>query len=165
MPESAMTSGVSSSNGNGTTQQPHIYGHKRANSSSSMFGHKRTESGYIMGHRRSGSAHKALEGLFGGHKRTDSGGTGHLAPPPGHWRNESMYALTGLYADSTAGGGRSVGLKEAIENAIGKDDIASKLVGEAAVIRCHSRNPSSGLVDHRLVAFSTCFRLLLGKKF
>ena len=48
--------------------------------------------------------------------------------------------MTGLYADSTGGG--------AGENADLTQAGSSRLTHET-VIRCHSRNPSSGIVDHR----------------
>ena len=68
--------------------------------------------------------------------RSESGSNYH----PGHRRNESMYAMTGLYADSTVTG--------ASETADLTQPSSSRLTHDT-VIRCHSRNPSSGLVDHR----------------
>ncbi|XP_043673472.1 solute carrier organic anion transporter family member 5A1 isoform X3 [Vespula pensylvanica] len=132
-------------------------GHKRNGSSSSMFAHKRTESGGgFIGHKRSESGHKRAESIssaFGhkrsesGHKRNESGGGfGHKRSESGsnyhagHRRNESMYAMTGLYAES-AGTGTD-------ENADPLQPSGSRLTHDT-VIRCHSRNPSSGLVDHR----------------
>lgn len=63
--------------------------------------------------------------------RSESGSNYHA----GHKRNESMYAMTGLYAETAA---------------IASDDNhESNRLTHDTVIRCHSRNPSSGLVDHR----------------
>lgn len=45
-----------------------------------------------------------------------------------------MYAMTGLYAESTGG------------NAGENSDLP---LTHDTVIRCHSRNPSSGIMDHR----------------
>ncbi|XP_014616606.1 PREDICTED: solute carrier organic anion transporter family member 5A1 isoform X2 [Polistes canadensis] len=132
-------------------------GHKRNGSSSSMFAHKRTESGGgFIGHKRSESGHKRAESIssaFGhkrsesGHKRNESGGGfGHKRSESGsnyhagHRRNESMYAMTGLYAESTGTG--------TDENTDPLQPSGSRLTHDT-VIRCHSRNPSSGLVDHR----------------
>ncbi|XP_046468957.1 solute carrier organic anion transporter family member 3A1 isoform X1 [Neodiprion pinetum] len=119
-------------------------GHKRNGSSSSMFGHKRTESGGgFIGHKRTESGHKRNESISSalghkrsesGHKRSESGSNYHT----GHRRNESMYAMTGLYAESTAAG----------EDADLSQPSSSRLTHDT-VIRCHSRNPSSGIVDHR----------------
>ncbi|XP_015600902.1 solute carrier organic anion transporter family member 3A1 [Cephus cinctus] len=133
-------------------------GHKRNGSSSSMFTHRRTESGGgFIGHKRSESGHKRTESIssaFGhkrsesGHKRNESGGGfGHKRSESGsnyhagHRRNESMYAMTGLYAEST--GTTGIG-----ENADLTQPSSSRLTHDT-VIRCHSRNPSSGIVDHR----------------
>ncbi|XP_012149135.1 solute carrier organic anion transporter family member 3A1 isoform X4 [Megachile rotundata] len=133
-------------------------GHKRNGSSSSMFTHKRTESGGgFIGHKRSESGHKRAESIssaFGhkrsesGHKRNESGGGfGHKRSESGsnyhagHRRNESMYAMTGLYAEST---GTTTDETTDPLQATG----TSRLTHDT-VIRCHSRNPSSGLVDHR----------------
>ncbi|XP_024222372.1 solute carrier organic anion transporter family member 3A1 isoform X2 [Bombus vosnesenskii] len=133
-------------------------GHKRNGSSSSMFTHKRTESGGgFIGHKRSESGHKRAESIssaFGykrsesGHKRNESsgGGFGHKRSESGsnyhagHRRNESMYAMTGLYAESAATG--------TDETTDPLQATGSRLTHDT-VIRCHSRNPSSGLVDHR----------------
>ncbi|XP_023290281.1 solute carrier organic anion transporter family member 3A1 isoform X2 [Orussus abietinus] len=132
-------------------------GHKRNGSSSSMFAHKRTESGGgFIGHKRSESGHKRTESIssaFGhkrsesGHKRNESGGGfGHKRSESGsnyhagHRRNESMYAMTGLYAESAS--------TDAGENAEPTQADSNRLTHDT-VIRCHSRNPSSGLVDHR----------------
>lgn len=133
-------------------------GHKRNGSSSSMFTHKRTESGGgFIGHKRSESGHKRAESIssaFGhkrsesGHKRNESsgGGFGHKRSESGsnyhagHRRNESMYAMTGLYAESaTTGTDETTDPLQATGSRLTHD----------TVIRCHSRNPSSGLVDHR----------------
>ncbi|KZC09501.1 PREDICTED: solute carrier organic anion transporter family member 5A1 [Dufourea novaeangliae] len=134
-------------------------GHKRNGSSSSMFAHKRTESGGgFIGHKRSESGHKRAESIssaFGhkrsesGHKRNESGGGfGHKRSESGsnyhagHRRNESMYAMTGLYAETTG----NVGDETA--DPLQATGGTSRLTHDT-VIRCHSRNPSSGLVDHR----------------
>ncbi|XP_012056770.1 PREDICTED: uncharacterized protein LOC105619862 [Atta cephalotes] len=132
-------------------------GHKRNGSSSSMFAHRRTESGggfvgykrpesghkraesisSAFGHKRSESGHKRNESSGGfGHKRSESGSNYH----PGHRRNESMYAMTGLYAESVGTG--------TDDNADPLQATSGRLTHDT-VIRCHSRNPSSGLVDHR----------------
>lgn len=125
-------------------------GHKRNGSSSSMFCHRRTESGGgFIGHKWSESGHKRAESISSafsqkrsdgthktsdftgfGHRRSDSGSNYHS----GHRRNESMYAMTGLYAESTGG------------NAGENSDLP---LTHDTVIRCHSRNPSSGIMDHR----------------
>ncbi|KAF3424423.1 hypothetical protein E2986_11215 [Frieseomelitta varia] len=126
-------------------------GHKRNGSSSSMFTHKRTESGggfighkraesisSAFGYKRSESGHKRNESSGGGfgHKRSESGSNYHA----GHRRNESMYAMTGLYAESA-----NTGTDETTDPL---QATGSRLTHDT-VIRCHSRNPSSGLVDHR----------------
>ncbi|XP_043287756.1 solute carrier organic anion transporter family member 5A1 isoform X2 [Venturia canescens] len=108
-------------------------GHKRTESISSAFGHKRSESG----HKRNGSGGIGIgSGAGFGHRRSESASNYHT----GHRRNESMYAMTGLYAEST--GAAATGEKA--------DPLqSSERLTHDAVIRCHSRNPSSGLVDHR----------------
>ncbi|KAK0158530.1 hypothetical protein PV328_009522 [Microctonus aethiopoides] len=132
-------------------------GHKRNGSSSSMFGHKRTGSGGgFIGHKRAESGHKRAESIssaFGhkktetGHKRNDSySGFGHKRSESGsnyhsgHRRNESMYAMTGLYADSPA---------NTVDDGLNLPQTGDGRLTHDTVIRCHSRNPSSGLVDHR----------------
>ena len=70
--------------------------------------------------------------------RSESGSNYHA----GHRRNESMYAMTGLYAESaTTGTDETTDPLQATGSRLTHD----------TVIRCHSRNPSSGLVDHRWV--------------
>lgn len=96
-------------------------GHKRAESISSSFGHKRPE----HKHKRNGS------GSFFGHRRSESASNYY----PVHNRNESMYAMTGLYAEAT--GNKTVGLDFLPSN-------EGRLTHDT-VIRCHSRNPSSGV--------------------
>ncbi|RLU16216.1 hypothetical protein DMN91_011976 [Ooceraea biroi] len=135
-------------------------GHKRNGSSSSMFAHRRTESGggfvgykrategghkraesisSAFGHKRSESGHKRNESIGGafGHRRSESGSNYHST---GHRRNESMYAMTGLYADSAGTGA---------DNNTDPLQMNGGRLTHDTVIRCHSRNPSSGLVDHR----------------
>ncbi|CAD1475867.1 unnamed protein product, partial [Heterotrigona itama] len=68
--------------------------------------------------------------------RSESGSNYHA----GHRRNESMYAMTGLYAESA-----NTGTDETTDPL---QATGSRLTHDT-VIRCHSRNPSSGLVDHR----------------
>lgn len=51
----------------------------------------------------------------------------------GHRRQESMYALTGLYAETQ--------LEEE------PDDTESGCCHDTVVVKCHSRNPSSGIID------------------
>ncbi|XP_015110439.1 solute carrier organic anion transporter family member 5A1 [Diachasma alloeum] len=131
--------------------------HKRTGSNSSMFTHKRTESGSgFIPHKRPETGHRRAESISSafGHKRPEFGhkrnGSGSIFGQkrsesashyyPGHRRNESMYAMTGLYAEST-GNSQSVGLDLLPPN-------DGRLTHDT-VIRCHSRNPSSGLVDHR----------------
>lgn len=74
--------------------------------------------------------------------RSESGSNYHA----GHRRNESMYALTGLYAESgvNSGGEQTEG-----HDSSGEQPSSSGRLTCDTVIRCHSRNPSSGLVDHR----------------
>lgn len=73
--------------------------------------------------------------------RSESGSNYHTS----HRRNESMYAMTGLYAEI------SVNSSKKLENQdTSSDQTGSNRLSHDAVIRCHSRNPSSGLVDHRL---------------
>ncbi|KAK0163264.1 hypothetical protein PV327_006965 [Microctonus hyperodae] len=132
-------------------------GHKRNGSSSSMFGHKRTGSGGgFIGHKRAESGHKRAESISSafGHKKTESGhkrndsysGFGHKRSESGsnyhsgHRRNESMYAMTGLYADSPA---------NTVDDGLNLPQSGDGRLTHDTVIRCHSRNPSSGLVDHR----------------
>ncbi|XP_001605896.2 solute carrier organic anion transporter family member 5A1 isoform X1 [Nasonia vitripennis] len=147
---------------------PVAVGHKRNGSSSSMFvghrrsessgagigagfmGHKRSESGHRrtesisspFGHKRSESGHKPTVDSIFGHKRSESGSNYHA----GHRRNESMYALTGLYAES---GVNSGGEQNEGHDSSGEQPSSSGRLTCDTVIRCHSRNPSSGLVDHR----------------
>ncbi|XP_044582152.1 solute carrier organic anion transporter family member 5A1 isoform X1 [Cotesia glomerata] len=125
-------------------------GHKRNGSSSSMFAHRRTESGSgFIGHKRPETGHKRAESIstaFGhkrndsysgfGHKRSESGSNYHA----GHRRNESMYAMTGLYAESAG---------NIIDDPLDLPQQGDGRLTHDTVIRCHSRNPSSGLVDHR----------------
>lgn len=58
-----------------------------------------------------------------------------------------MYAMTGLYAESTGG------------NAGENSDLP---LTHDTVIRCHSRNPSSGIMDHRWIGI--LFLAILHKK-
>lgn len=51
-----------------------------------------------------------------------------------------MYALTGLYAESR---------DNSSENRLDLIKTGDGKLTHDTVIRCHSRNPSSGLVDHR----------------
>ncbi|CAD6227422.1 GSCOCG00001103001-RA-CDS, partial [Cotesia congregata] len=125
-------------------------GHKRNGSSSSMFAHRRTESGSgFIGHKRPETGHKRAESISTafGHKRNDSyGGFGHKRSESGsnyhagHRRNESMYAMTGLYAESAG---------NIIDDPLDLPQLSDGRLTHDTVIRCHSRNPSSGLVDHR----------------
>lgn len=68
--------------------------------------------------------------------RSESGSNYHA----GHRRNESMYAMTGLYAESTG---------TATDETTDPLQATGSRLTHDTVIRCHSRNPSSGLVDHR----------------
>jgi organic anion transporter 3A len=63
--------------------------------------------------------------------------------PHGHRRQESMYAMTGLYSESTSN-----------EEDLNESDVtATTNSGTSAscchdnVVKCHSRNPSAGVVD------------------
>lgn len=78
----------------------------------------------------------SLTFVFSYISRSESGSNYHA----GHRRNESMYAMTGLYAESTGTG--------TDETTDPLQATGSRLTHDT-VIRCHSRNPSSGLVDHR----------------
>ena len=88
-------------------------------------------------------------------RRSESGSNYHA----GHRRNESMYAMTGLYAESGVGSGG--------DPADGQDSSPGEQLASSSgrlthdtVIRCHSRNPSSGLVDHRYTHSSSFLFLL-----
>lgn len=73
-----------------------------------------------------------------GSESTSHGTTsGHGGPHHGHRRQESMYAMTGLYSERTS------------ENDDGPDDpipSASNYRPES-IVKCHSRNPSSSIIE------------------
>lgn len=64
-------------------------------------------------------------------------------------RQESMYAMTGLYSET--GDDSSVDVPQDSENSESNVSDAKSVPNHVAdtVIKCHSRQPSSGLVDQR----------------
>ncbi|BES92605.1 Organic anion [Nesidiocoris tenuis] len=64
------------------------------------------------------------------------------APPRGHRRQESMYAMTGLYSEHAAPEG------EETEGAGPSAADTPIPVHPTSHVKCHSRNPSSGIVDN-----------------
>lgn len=79
--------------------------------------------------------------------RDGTAGAGDVGHRKGHVRQESMYAMTGLYSES-------------VPNDTGEDATASASTGTGTVsgagagtgsgsVKCHSRNPSSSLVAER----------------
>ncbi|XP_075235236.1 organic anion transporting polypeptide 30B isoform X1 [Lycorma delicatula] len=73
------------------------------------------------------------EGRGGG----GGGGSTNGAPTHGHRRQESMYTMTGLYSEAEG--------TDTDNEAAGPSDPTPPF---DTVIRCHSRNPSSGLMDN-----------------
>ncbi|KAJ8670807.1 hypothetical protein QAD02_002066, partial [Eretmocerus hayati] len=126
-------------------------GHRRNISAPGLgFGHRRCESSGVPcgyhgpGHKRPDYGHRRTESISGifGHKRSESASNHHmnLGGVHGHRRNESMYAMTGLYSEAS----------RPVSSGGGGDQLApGGKLSHDTVIRCHSRNPSSGLVDHR----------------
>lgn len=80
----------------------------------------------------------------GGGTASGSGGHSH-----GHRRQESMYAMTGLYSESTS---NEEDLNESTIT-VTTNISSSTNVGSSTscchdtVVKCHSRNPSAGIVD------------------
>lgn len=67
------------------------------------------------------------------------------APPRGHRRQESMYAMTGLYSEHAAPEG------EETEGAGPSAADTPIPVHPTSHVKCHSRNPSSGIVDKYVI--------------
>ncbi|XP_058810362.1 solute carrier organic anion transporter family member 5A1 [Phymastichus coffea] len=123
--------------------QQQALGHRRSESSG---GQRRADSlSGAFGHRRSESQHykPSVDGIFA-HKRSQSGSSSSYQPA-GHRRNESMYAMTGLYADS----GLDTGVEGHESGGEQQPPTSSTRLTHEGVVRCHSRNPSASLVDHR----------------
>jgi hypothetical protein len=74
----------------------------------------------------------------GGGTATGSGGHSH-----GHRRQESMYAMTGLYSESTS---NEEDLNESSATATTNVGSSAPCCHDA-VVKCHSRNPSAGIAD------------------
>jgi organic anion transporter 3A len=74
----------------------------------------------------------------GGGTASGSGGHSH-----GHRRQESMYAMTGLYSESTSNEEDLNESNVTVTTNVG----SSTSCCHDTVVKCHSRNPSAGIVD------------------
>ncbi|GLG98074.1 Uncharacterized protein GBIM_04706 [Gryllus bimaculatus] len=80
------------------------------------------------------------------------GGTSHAAGHShGHRRQESMYAMTGLYSETASVdddlGDSNATVTTTVSGAGAGPTTSGACCHEAAGIKCHSRNPSSGIMD------------------
>lgn len=83
-------------------------------------------------------------GSGGGGTASGSGGHSH-----GHRRQESMYAMTGLYSESTSNEEdvNECNVTVTTNASLGTNVGSSTSCCHDTVVKCHSRNPSAGIVD------------------
>lgn len=83
----------------------------------------------------------------GGDNVAAGGGGGGGGACHGHRRQESMYTMTGLYSEAEATDTDNEAGPSDVTAASAATPTASSAPAYDTVIKCHSRNPSSGLVD------------------
>ncbi|XP_037038961.1 solute carrier organic anion transporter family member 5A1 [Bradysia coprophila] len=76
---------------------------------------------------------------------TDYGGSG--SHRKGHRRQESIYEMTGLYSETGDDSSVDVPPESELSDSINLPDTTATIHLADTVIKCHSRQPSSGLVD------------------
>jgi organic anion transporter 3A len=83
-------------------------------------------------------------GNSGGTTINSSGGHSH-----GHRRQESMYAMTGLYSESASNEEDLNDSNATVTTNVSLNTTAGSSTAYChdAVVKCHSRNPSAGIVD------------------